>query len=275
VIQQTTLQPVVETQYRQEQVVTAKSVVETHYRNEAYTETVPVTAYDTVTVDEGGYQQVWVPKLVCKQVPKTVYQQRAACRTVPFQVTKCVPEVSTRTVPVQTVRYVATTTPCPPANPCLPGTASSLSPLPALSSYPLPPASYTPAIPSYTGPLPAAPSLPLRNQAVPSLGPSLSAPATTGGIAPVPDPKFVDTPEARLESIPARAPYEGANGREEVLRSRVAAQDSEQIYRLPPPLSASSPSPATSQQASREPSKFVPAPSAATVWRTPRATMTR
>src|SRR5690606_7167450 len=46
VVPQTTLQPVVETRYRQESVVTHRDVVETHVRREAYLETVPVTCFE-------------------------------------------------------------------------------------------------------------------------------------------------------------------------------------------------------------------------------------
>jgi hypothetical protein len=262
------MQPVVETRYRQEQVVTARSVVETHYRNEAYTETVPVTAFDNVTVDEGGYQQVWVPKIVCKQVPKTVYQQRQACRTVPYQVSKCVPEISTRTVPFQTVRYVAT-------NPCPPGTTGNLSTMPALSNYPLPPTSYVPSVPAYTAPAYAAPSPSLSRPTLPGAGPSLGTPQS-GGIAPVPDPRFIDTPEASLSPVQQRAerPYENTLGAAETFPSASATGDVDaNVYRLPPPLAAK---PAASLQANREASKsFVPAPTAATVWRTPRSTVIR
>lgn len=37
---------------------------------------VPVTTYRTVTVDQGSYQRVWVPRLVTQRVPQTTYQAR-------------------------------------------------------------------------------------------------------------------------------------------------------------------------------------------------------
>ncbi len=102
----TTLKPVMETHYLQRPVMTTRNVLETQYRTEQYTETVPVQTTECITVDEGCYKMVWVPKMVTKQIPKTCYQQRTACRTVPYQVTRQVQECTTRTVPVQTVRYV-------------------------------------------------------------------------------------------------------------------------------------------------------------------------
>ena len=85
IVPQTTYQPVLETQYAQQPVLTQRDVVETQYRTEPVTQTVPTTAYDTVAVDEGGYQQVWVPKIVAKQAqallkttedPGELYQKR-------------------------------------------------------------------------------------------------------------------------------------------------------------------------------------------------------
>jgi hypothetical protein len=56
--------------------------VQPSYRLEPVTEQVPVTTYDTVCVDEGSYTQVWVPKVVAKQVPRTVMQTRVSYRRV-------------------------------------------------------------------------------------------------------------------------------------------------------------------------------------------------
>ncbi len=83
-----------------------KCVTETHVRKEAYTETVPVTKLETVTVDEGGYQMVWVPKPVTKQIAKTTYTQQLKTREIPYQVTRAVPQTVTRMVPYQTVQHV-------------------------------------------------------------------------------------------------------------------------------------------------------------------------
>ncbi|MFO1023399.1 MAG: hypothetical protein U0903_22310 [Planctomycetales bacterium] len=135
---QMTMKPVYETCYRKEQQVTCRQFVETHMRDETYLETIPVTKYDCVTVDEGCYQQIWVPKLVTKQVPRTEYVNRTACRQVPYQVTKNVPEMTTKMVPYQRVRYVQVPSTCVPG--LIVGT----------SSYP--PTMYAPSDPSCASP---------------------------------------------------------------------------------------------------------------------------
>lgn len=125
---QTRLQPVVETQYRQEQYTVYKEVPRIDYRVEQQNVTVPVTTYRQVTVDEGNYQQVWVPKMVSKMVPQTAYQQQTVCKTVPYQTTQRIAELASRTVPYQSVKYVPhqyqTVTMQPPqCTTCLPTTA--------------------------------------------------------------------------------------------------------------------------------------------------------
>jgi hypothetical protein len=107
----TQTRPVVQTQLRAQQVTTYRDVTETHVRNETVVQNVPVTTYKQVTVDEGGYQMVWVPKPVTKQVAQTVIQQQAQTRAVPYQVTRRVPQISTQLVPVQTVHHVTETVP--------------------------------------------------------------------------------------------------------------------------------------------------------------------
>lgn len=106
---QTCLKAVTETCYVQKPVVTKRCVKQTCYRDEQYCETVPTTVCENITVDEGCYKMVWVPKLVCKQVPKTVYTQRLATRKVPFQVDKEITECTMTTVPVQRIRYIPET----------------------------------------------------------------------------------------------------------------------------------------------------------------------
>lgn len=103
--------PVVQTQYRQEQVTVYRDVAETQYREERYSETVPQTTYENVTVDEGRYQMVWVSKPVTRQVAKTSFTQQVKTRTIPVTVMKRVPEVSTRLVPYQTVTHMTETMP--------------------------------------------------------------------------------------------------------------------------------------------------------------------
>ena len=87
---QFTMQPQVQTT----PVVTYKDVTRTEYRMQAQTVTVPVTTQQTVTVDEGGWQQVWVPRMVQKQVPTTTYQQQTVYNQVPYQVSQRVPQVT-------------------------------------------------------------------------------------------------------------------------------------------------------------------------------------
>ncbi len=173
-VPQTTMQPVYETKYCPQRVVTNRTVVETQYRAEAYTETVPIQTTENITVDEGHWQQVWVAKPVTKQICKTAYTQRTACRTVPHQVTRTIPQVSTTMVPIQTVRYVARQT-CVPA--CPPdGIGSTMSAYPALSSYPMPASPSTFSTAYAPPPTPAYDSAPISN--------------------PVPAARYLDTPTA-------------------------------------------------------------------------------
>jgi hypothetical protein len=95
----------VETTYRQENVVTYQDVTRIGLRQETQIESVPVTTFDQVTVDEGSYQMVWVPRPVTKTVAKTTLQPRLAQRAVPFAYTERVPQLATRLVPQQTVRF--------------------------------------------------------------------------------------------------------------------------------------------------------------------------
>src|SRR5260221_8778525 len=84
----TAYRPVVETQYAQQPVLQQRDVVATEFRNEAVVETVPATVVENVTVDEGSYQTVWVPRLTTRAVARTSYQTRTSFRTVPYQVTQ-------------------------------------------------------------------------------------------------------------------------------------------------------------------------------------------
>lgn len=240
----TALQPVVETRYRQEQYVRYRDIPQTEYRQEARLETIPVTAFKTVTVDEGGYQQVWVPKLVTKQIAQTEYQQRLSCHTVPYQVTRRVAEVATRTVPQQTVRYVpqhfqTTVTTALPYS-------TTVSSLPVMSS----PIRTTMTIPTLP-PLQTASSVPVM--------PALSVPPTSNRFAfnaaetRVPDPKFLDTPGSQYDdwtTVPSRS-----ESRSALSIDHLSAYDSFESRSETPSL-----------RAAGERKLFVPAPSAATVW---------
>jgi len=155
----TTFTPVVETCYRKEQCVTCQHVKKTVYRRVPQIETVPVTKIDCVTVDEGGYQMVWVPKFVTKQVPRTEYQQRVTCKTVAQEVTCKVPVVQTRLVPEQRIRCVPQTVTCPTQ-----GCVSPPTPGCAAPAYP-----YVPPVSSLSSEAPAPPA---------------------------PDPRYLETPAA-------------------------------------------------------------------------------
>jgi hypothetical protein len=100
------VQPIVETSYRQQQVVTYQNVAETHLRQENVVQRVPVTRVSNVTVDEGAYQMVWVPRPVTRQVATTECIDQVVSRTVPVTVQRTVPQITTHLVPQQTVRYV-------------------------------------------------------------------------------------------------------------------------------------------------------------------------
>src|SRR5579872_4644977 len=107
-IPQATYQPVIETQYAQQPILQQRDVMAMEYRTEPVLETVPATTVENVTVDEGSYQTVWVPRLTTKAVARTTLQTRSSYRTVPYQVTRRVSEYATQSVPYQTVRIAPT-----------------------------------------------------------------------------------------------------------------------------------------------------------------------
>lgn len=168
-VQPVCVQPVVQTQLCPQPVVSYRDVTETHVRQEQYVEQVPVTTCRNVTVDEGGYQMVWVPKPVTKQVAQTVMSQQVKTRSVPYQVTRRVPTVSTAMVPVQSTAWAA-----PPAAPCLPGTA--------ISSYP----QFSAISPTYAAPvsttaLPMMPAMSVPTPQSASLSTDFAFPAEPSG----------------------------------------------------------------------------------------------
>jgi len=87
--QVTTLQPVV-----------MQPVVRTEIRRQAQVVDVPVTTLKQVTVDEGAYQTVWVPKLTTKTVAETSVQKQVRYQDVPYQVVQQVPVPSRIAAPV-------------------------------------------------------------------------------------------------------------------------------------------------------------------------------
>ncbi len=103
--------PVVTTQFHPQQVTTYRDVTETAFCQKQVVENVPVTTCKNVTVDEGGYQMVWVPKPVTKQIAQTTVRQQVKTVSVPVQVNRRIPQISTQMVPVQSVQYVEETVP--------------------------------------------------------------------------------------------------------------------------------------------------------------------
>jgi hypothetical protein len=227
-----TPQPVVETQMVPQQMMTYRNEVVTQYRQEAVTQNVPVTTYQNVTVDEGGYQMVYVPKPVTKQVPQVVYQPQTSYRSVPYQVTQQVPQLVTQMVPQQVVRQQPSTmtsaavSQVPPIAPITtpffataPMASGPILPNPFPShTFPTPcgpcggggfaPAPMIPTVqvigqPMITSPVTAAPviSNPVRMLApVTATNPTPVQPHMESNSAPVPDPKFLDRPGAAKES---------------------------------------------------------------------------
>lgn len=183
-------QPVVETQMVPQQVTTFRNEVVTQYRTEAITQTVPVTTFRDVVVDEGSYQTVYVPKQVTKRIPQVSYQQQIGYRSVPYQVTRQVPQVSTQMVaqPVVRTQAYAFPTPVAPVVACGPCGGLAYAPTPIYQSVPTMSQSALgrPAIASNPVTM-----LPLTSTpAVSQLAEAKSHPV------PVPDPKFLDSPGA-------------------------------------------------------------------------------
>jgi hypothetical protein len=246
----TQTRPVVQTQLRAQQITTYRDVTETHIRNETVVENVPSTTYRNVTVDEGNYQMVWVPKPVTKQVAQTVVQQQVKTRAVPYQVTRRVPQISTQLVPVQTVQHITETVPysvpmtamaIPTAscNSC--GHSSTAMGLPHLSHQ----IGYAP---SFVQAAPMTASIPTM--------PAITVPLPQTALAPTPTP--AGSSVEQWQTIPARGSSESRSRNYESPSSRA----------VPTPMDEANQSP-------RRTSMFVPAPSAATVWNSRRETSLR
>jgi len=186
-------------------------VQETHYRNEQYTECVPQTTMECITVDEGCYQMVWVPKPVTKQVPKTVMTQRVACRSVPYTVTRNVTECTTQCVPIQTTRYVCETTRLPCVTTPYIAASPPVEPTCAVPLSPIAPGNqrFMPGNQqNYNSPTPT--TAPVPDPQPVSLGlPNFNAPATELSGRPAADARAgAASPSAasvwRTRSVPAR-----------------------------------------------------------------------
>lgn len=152
--------PQVETQMVPQAVTTYCEVPKTVMRREAVQVQVPTTTYRQVTVDEGGYQQVWVPKMVTKNVPQTVMQTQTQYRDVATTVTERVPRTTTQWVPKQVVRHV----PQMSTSQCYGPTATNLYPTVTPTEVTPVPDSYNPTplnpVPEPVGSSATAPSTP-------------------------------------------------------------------------------------------------------------------
>ena len=98
-----------QTMLRPQQITTYVDVPKTVMRQEAVQVQVPTTTYLQVAVDEGGFQQVWVPRMVTKNVAQTVMQTQVQYRQVPQTVMERVPQITTHMVPEQFVRQYSPT----------------------------------------------------------------------------------------------------------------------------------------------------------------------
>lgn len=139
----TTLHPVVDTCFKRENYTIWKNVKRCGVRQEAYCKTVPKTCFRQVTRDEGCYKMVWCPKPVTRSVPYTTFEQRTCFRDVPYTFCERVPQICSRVVPEQRVRYVprTTTRTClGPVQCCAPRTTHFAPPCPPAPNCAAPPA---------------------------------------------------------------------------------------------------------------------------------------
>lgn len=255
---QFTMQPQVQTT----PVVTYKDVTRTEYRTQAQTVTVPVTTQQTVTVDEGGWQKVWVPRMVQKQIPTTTYQQQTVYNQVPYQVSQRVPQVTyqqrTTMVPRATGHVASGCNACGTGNTWTSHAHNHAGMVhPGIVGSPV----MTGSSPVVLGPIVGTPyasnpitfgspvALPMTTQSGPvqlgrelqPLNSIISPGSTSSATGPVPDPSLLEIPQASNSGdwtpVLAATP-------EPVLPTRPTA----------PRTAAAS-------------GMFVPAPSAASVWR--------
>ncbi len=177
-----------------QQITTFRDVPQTCYRQEPICVSVPVTTARQVTVDEGCFQQVWVPRLVTRSVPQTVYQQQTAYRTVPVTTMARIPVTETRMVPMMPGCAAPIAPGC--SAPCsggmmIPGDIPPLGPA-APTPYGMP------SIPGATSVPPAgnAPTLPPVSFGTPSA--MYNPPSGSAPLIPVPTAK--DPVETRTSS---------------------------------------------------------------------------
>lgn len=221
-----------------------QDIICTEYRMVPRTCTVPVTTYQQVTVDEGSWQKVWVPRMVTRQVPRTEYRQQTSYVRTPYKVR--------RRVPVMAPQSTCTD--------CMGGHPSMISPGPTLQPYVVP---STPSTTPTPVPTPSTVPTPMSSTsldvgAYPTLAPTLASQpvAAWGGTT---SPAYVNSAPA-LAPNPAvlQVPQLQANSDWQTIPSKNAYIKPQVAYDDAPAKTASAKG------------AFVPAPSAATVWNTPR-----
>lgn len=193
--------PVVSTHMQTRQVTTYRDVAETQYCQKQVVENVPVTTCKNVTVDEGSYQMVWVPKQVTKQVAQTTYQQQVKTVSVPVQTVRRVPQISTQMVPVQTVQYVNETVPIQ-----MTAFAGSCDTCATGGSY----MSQSFSSQSYVSPVVPVPSYqpaPYSSSAIPTM-PAITIPPSQSNQIPIPGAQAIYPSRTSMntheETVPAR-----------------------------------------------------------------------
>ncbi len=258
---QPSVQPAPTTSYIPQPVVQYRDVQDIEYRQQAVTETVPVTRYQQVTVDEGGYQMVWVPRLVTRQVPRTEYETRLSYRTVAVPVTRRVAEVRMQLVPAGAAGTAMPYAVSPNGNGYTGSTGSGpVLPAPSTSSFPPPLTGY-----GYNPVILSAPvaTAPVSTYPLPSLaaGSGYSPDPVRLGTIDTRDPGAADWSHRSARSADA-APrrHDGTSG-----ASRDERLGDWEI--VPPRSSRQAGTPSSVKKPSRAAGKFVPAPSAARVWK--------
>jgi len=217
-----------------------QDIICTEYRMVPQVQSVPVTTFQQVTVDEGCWQRVWVPRMVTKQIPRTEYRQQTSYVRTPIQVKRRVQVMSA---------------PQPTCTDCMGAQPSMMSPSPMMQPYVVPSTPSTVPTPSPMS------STSLDMGAYPTLAPLVSAQpagswdggtsgpsfASMGGPAMPPSPAMLQMPQVQANSewqtIPSQNGY---------LKTQTAYDDS-----------------STGATTTTARGAFVPAPSAATVWNTP------
>jgi len=90
-------------------VITLQPVTRMESQRQAQIVDVPVTSYQRVTVDEGAYQTVWVPKLTTKTVASTTIQKQVQYQDVPVHVVQQIPMQFSRTAAVPIIAVPSAT----------------------------------------------------------------------------------------------------------------------------------------------------------------------